>query len=285
MTKLQIAVSVVLCVLFACGGMVAGREMPAVVKPTASAVAVDPASLVKGAPATLDMPFIAADVSHTLEPFYYLQGLSDAHIGFFGAEKLFWDEFEPSESSGYQWDAYDDVIREIEARGGDILPTIWSISTWATEVPSSASPSSAPRAEYRQQYSDLIYAFMERYDHDGADDDMPGLVYAHNYLQIEDEAENLGDAWIDSAACDVHPDESEARFRCAADEYGEMLELAYQAAHAANPDAQVVSFSFNFGDYFDDNPASFPSISPKAQYRLAFLDQVFVHYTGLRYIA
>jgi hypothetical protein len=87
---------------------------------------------------------------------------------------------------------------------------------------------------------------MEGYDHDGVED-MPGLRYAHRYLQIEDEAENLGDSWVDGPACGAHGKDSEARFRCGADEYGEMLKLAYPAAHAANPDAKIFSFSFNFG--------------------------------------
>jgi len=269
MSRLQIVVLGVLCISLSSGCVVMRHRAPPTVEPTTMPT--------EKQPTISRVPFIAADVAHTFEPFQYLQGLSDAHISFFGAEKLFWHAFEPDEFLGYQWDEYDAVIHEVESVGGDVLPTIWSISTWATEVPSAENPSSAPKPEYRQRYASFVQAIMERYDHDGVDD-MPGLLYAHNYLQIEDEAENLGDSWISSVACDAYRRRTDAHFRCAANEYGEMLKLAYQAAHTANPDAKVVSFSFNFGDYFDANPASFPSIPPD-EHRLAFLDEVFAKYS------
>jgi hypothetical protein len=82
-------------------------------------------------------------------------------------------------------------------------------------------------------------------------------------------------AEIDGPACSSHGKDSDERFRCAADEYGEILKLAYQATHAANPDSKVLSFSFNFGDFLDANPAGFPDTPSFARNRLAFLDQVF----------
>jgi len=277
MARSPTVISAIVTTLLLSGCAATTRTAPATLEPP-----IGPTAPCTAKVATLEVPFVAADVSRALEPFQNLQNLqslADAGIRFYGAEKVFWDDLEPSASSGYQWNEYDAVIREVEALGGDVLPTIWSVSSWATTVPSAANPSSAPAPEHRQRYSDLIEAFVARYDCDGVND-MPGLLYAHDYLQIEDEAENLGDAWIESPACAEHEEASEARFRCAADEYGATLQIAHQAAHAANPDTQVVSFSFNFGDHFDHNPAGMPSISLFAQRRLAFLDQVLTHYSA-----
>jgi len=149
----------------------------------------------------------------------------------------------------------------------DLIPTIWSISTWATEQSSISKPSSPPKEEYKNRYYDFIKAFIERYDNDGFKD-MVNLKYAHNYLVIEDEAQNLGDSWI-APSC------SRNDFLCAAEKYGEMLKLAYNAAHEANPDSIVVSFSFNPGDYFDNNYNIRP---PETEPKIIFLNKVFTDY-------
>jgi hypothetical protein len=112
--------------------------------------------------AGLEMPFLAADISRSFEPFRYLQGFGDAGIAFFGAEKLFWNDFEAEPFSGYDWEAYDAVIREVESIGGDILPTIWSISTWTTAVRSAEPPASAPRPEYRERCAGFVRALHGR---------------------------------------------------------------------------------------------------------------------------
>jgi hypothetical protein len=220
-------------------------------------------------PAVTTSSFIGVDASRTHEPFEYVQSFVDSNIKIFGAEKEYWQDFEPTPTSGYKWDSYDNAIKNVEEIGGSMYPTIWSVSSWATKVPSPEKPASAP--EYADRYVKFIKAFIERYDNDSIDD-MPGLGYAHNYLQIEDEAENLGDAWTGSDACTTSEPESHDRQRCAAQEYGEMLKLAYKAAHEANSNTKIISFSFNPGDYFDNNPIVNQRLS---NYKLAFLDEVF----------
>lgn len=216
--------------------------------------------------------FIGVDASRTHEPFEYVQSFEDSNIKIFGAEKEYWQDFEPTATSGYKWDSYDNAIKNVEAIGGIMYPTIWSVSSWATKVPSPEKPASAP--EHEDRYFKFIKAFIERYDNDNIDD-MPGLRYAHNYLQIEDEAENLGDAWTGSDACNTYEPKSHDRQRCAAQEYGEMLKLAYKAAHEANTNSKIISFSFNPGDYFDNNPIVNQRLS---NYKLAFLDEVYENY-------
>ncbi|MCL6099994.1 MAG: T9SS type A sorting domain-containing protein [Bacteroidetes bacterium] len=224
--------------------------------------------------------FIGTDVGDWFaepSPYDYLQPAAENKITFYGMERLFWYLIEPTKTSGYDWVLYDSIIQKIDAVNGDISPTIRSLSTWATEPPAyinpGKKPSSIPKPEYRQRYYDFIKAFMERYDNDGIDD-MPGLKYAHNYLQIEDEAENLGDSWSPSSACSNYT--GDAHYRCAAQEYGETLKLAYQAAKEANPNAKIISFSFNPGDYFDNNPSGNLPSNPKT----TFLNEVFANYSG-----
>jgi hypothetical protein len=277
MRRFRIFSLTILCLLLLANCGIRRPSSPMDSAPTPDSASTRPGMPQTVQPGEMEIPFLAADVSRSFEPFQYLQDLSKAGILFFGAEKLYWNDFQADESSGYAWESYDSVMREIEAVGGDILPTIWSISTWAVGVPSTDGPASAPAPGYGPDYAAFIQAFMERYDHDGIDD-MPGLRYAHDYLQIEDEAENLGDSWTAGPSCGAHDRDSEAYFHCAADEYGDMLALAYRAAHRANPDAIVLSFSFNFGDFFDANPEGLPTAAPFAENRLAFLDQVFTGY-------
>ncbi|MBN1523762.1 MAG: hypothetical protein JW904_04720 [Spirochaetales bacterium] len=219
------------------------------------------------------MPFIGVDVSRDLHPLDYIHSLKEAGIACFGAEKVFWNDIEPASASGYRWTVYDDAVKKIEAAGGDILPTIWCVSSWATEKPSIGNPSSMPQNKFRQRYYDFIRAFVERYDGDGISD-MPGLKRGHHYLQIEDEAQNLGDSWIASQALDIYKSDSMQYYRYAAKEYGEMLRSAYSAAHTANPHSKIISFSFNFGDYFNRNPSEVFETNP----RMAFLNEIMINY-------
>jgi hypothetical protein len=192
----------------------------------------------------------------------------DADLRVFGVDEIHWESLEPSESSGYLWDSYDAAIQQIQACGGEAFPTIWSISAWATPGPNA----SAPKPEYRDRYGQFIREFVERYDNDGTDD-MPGLTSRHRYVQIEDEAENTGTYWSMGPECAALPTANE-RYRCAGREYGEMLKLAYGGAKEADSSIQVVSFSFNTGDIFDDNPLA----APQGIAKYAFLDEVLTNY-------
>jgi hypothetical protein len=228
-----------------------------------SFLGVDGQSLVAGQPDTF--------------AFEHLDGLSENGISFYGDEKLFWHNFEPDSPLGgihvYYWDSYDEIVQRVEAVGGEIAPTIWCSSSWGTVVSAEQNPASMPIDA--QDYADFIKAFVERYDFDGGVEDMPGLKSAHNFLQIEDEAENIGDAWAASSNCDQYLNDDQAYNRCAAREYGETLKIAYLAAKEANPDVQIISFSFNPGDFFDDNP-KVSGVPENA--KVAFLDEVFKNY-------
>jgi hypothetical protein len=219
--------------------------------------------------------FIGVDVSREHEVFKYLRSFEDANIKIFGAEKEYWQDFESSAVSGYGWASYDNSVSHVEAVEGIVIPTIWSVSDWATREPSPTMPASAPAQKHEGRYSDFIKAFMERYDNDGVED-MPRLKFAHNYIQIEDEAQNHGDSFRFSSDCDKHNTGTKEHYKCGANEYGRMLKIAYEAAHEANPRAQVISFSFNFGDYFDKNPTH-----KRVQHnKTAFIDEVFTNYNS-----
>ena len=207
--------------------------------------------------------------------FSYLTSFTKNGIYSFGSEKEFWGLIEPSKGK-YDWANYDSKIKKVETVKGDIYPTIWSGSEWGSSA-ETLKPSSIPKSEYRQNYKDFIKSFMERYDKDG-ENDMPGLEYAHNYLQIEDEAQNLGDAWQASSNCDSKKTDQTAYYQCGAQEYGETLKLAYEGARETNPNSKIISFSFNPGDYFDQN--IYPSISPNSNPKVAFFDYVFKNYNS-----
>lgn len=212
------------------------------------------------------------------DAFGYLDSTRASGINFYGDENVVWRTMEPDPPAGgpvYYWSNFDKVIKYVEGVEGDVFPTILSSSDWATVVPAPVvRPSSMPLPQYEQSYYDFIKAFMERYDKDGIDD-MPGLMYAHNYLQIEDEAENLGDAWRVSPACNPYINDVRAYYKCAADEYGRTLKLAYLAAKDASEDSMIASFSFNPGDYFDNNPVQAPPMNMK----LVFMDRIFREYS------
>lgn len=225
--------------------------------------------------------FLGADgVTYSAGYFDHTSSIAQEGITFFGDEQLLWNDFEPNSPvagvHAYDWWGYDDTVRKIEAVNGDIAPTLMSASGWGTIFTpylNGRKPSSKPKSANKNDYYLFVRAFMERYDKDGKDD-MDGLLYAHNYLQIEDEAQNLGDSFSASGDCDIYSPDSAEYYRCAATEYGQMLKIAYLAAHDANPNARVISFSFNPGDYFDDNPPAPPPPEPK----LEFLDELFTKY-------
>ncbi len=218
--------------------------------------------------------FIGADILGVLwsnELAYNLAGLVDAKITTLGAEKVYWQHLEPSVDSGIQWQEFDALLSNVQQVGGNITPTIWSVSSWATRVADEQAPSSAPTTIFENRYKDFIRSFVERYDADGVDD-MQGILRPIEYLQIEDEAQNLGDSWNESSSCDFLT--QTALYECAANEYGQMLKLAYAAAHEADADIKVVSFSFNPGDYFDNNTEQSPVVAE----RLVFLETVYTNF-------
>jgi hypothetical protein len=204
----------------------------------------------------------------------YITALTDAGIYSFGSDKLFWLDVEKSPTSGYNPEYPDDIVRKIEMVKGDLCFTLYNVSTWATEVPSERNPASAAKSNYKNRYFRYVRAFAERYDKDGKHD-MPGLKYAHNYFQIEDEQALSG--WIGTAECEYlsKTGDEDATYRCLAEAYGEHLKTAYEAIKSANPLAKVITIAFNPGDFFDVNPA-LTDIPLRG--RLIFLDMLIKQY-------
>jgi len=187
-----------------------------------------------------------------------------AHLDLFGAAgiKVYgqgwvsWNTIEPTPPfegiHNYNWSTLDKDIQEIEAVGGRLQPNLMADAPWAIET--TQAWSSPPKDDIIcaqdnpnmgmscwEAWRDFVSAVVERYDNDGFND-MDGLQRAHLYWQIGSEYENVGQ-W------------NTADGNQRAEKYVELLKVAYEAAEQANLDAKIISFSFNFGDVFDDNPS------------------------------
>lgn len=164
-----------------------------------------------------------------------------------------WDIIEPKPPIAgkhtYNWNIADRVVKEWTGTNFNIYLVLKSYSPWAT------------RAEYAghkggcfagsipndiNDYKDWVKAVAERYDKDGVDD-MPGLVKAINYFEIESEAQH------------------EACWKGGSSDYLKLLEAANIAIKSANPNAKIVLSGINFGDLFDDLP-NLGTITERAQF-------------------
>jgi hypothetical protein len=248
--------------------------------------------------------YIGTDSIWTNESWNYVSNLASKGITRFGQETCRWGSIEISEASGYDWSHLDVQISEVEssASNASMFVTLWCCSTWGTERDcSSGKPSSKPKSFYTSKYQSWVQTAVERYDYDGISD-MSGLKRAHLDYQIEDEAQNHGNVWQSSTDCSTGKEKNYDQIgdndgtcetgeqciddmydqqECSGYEYGETLKLAYNGAKAANSNVRIWSFSFNPGDYFDNNPAS-PNPSD-AGGRYTFANYVFNNYGSYMY--
>jgi len=185
----------------------------------------------------------------------YLGLCCEAGLKTVGQEFVSWNAIEPAPPDqgvhSYDWSKLDQDVTEIEAVGGRFTPTLIPDAAWAVEA--TQAHSSPPKDEAAcalanpdmgmscwEAWRYFVSAVVERYDNDNTDD-MPGLQSSHLYYQIGTEYENV-EQW-DTASGTQR-----------VEKYAALLQAAYEAAKQANLEAKIISFSFSFGDGFDDNP-------------------------------
>jgi hypothetical protein len=185
----------------------------------------------------------------------YLSLCCQAGLRTVGQEFVSWSAIEPAPAHQgihtYEWSALDQDVTQTEAAGGRLSLTLIPDADWAVEV--TQAESSPPKdgamcasanpemgMSCWQAWSDFVGAVVERYDNDGVND-MPSLQYAHLHYQIGTEYENT-EQW------------NTADGTQRVEKYTTLLQTAHQAAKQANAEAKIISFSFNFGDGFDNNP-------------------------------
>lgn len=160
-----------------------------------------------------------------------------------------WNIVQPKEDGPYDWRYVDSVVKNYQEYDFEIFMQTICNAEWAVEPKESPGTglfvARPPREgtlndpnKYRRAYADFIYAVVERYDGDGIDD-MPGLQKPITHLEIESEAQHEGYWQVPSEKDPI-------------EEYIKLLEIAYKAAHNANPDVVVILNGINFGDIFDD---------------------------------
>ena len=130
-----------------------------------------------------------------------------AQTGFVWMRQVFaWDEIE-GERDEYDWVAYDRIVEEAAARDLRLAAVLWQSPAWAAPDPT------APPADLAD-FAAFAGRLAERYG---------GQI---DVYQIWDEP-NLASGWGGEPASAV--------------EYAALLEAAYTAIHAADPDATVLT--------------------------------------------
>jgi len=138
----------------------------------------------------------------------------------------------------YNWMWLDKMVNEYQSAGfKDITFVLHSVNPWASDqkISKSHEAGSLPKREYLDDYENLVYNLVERYDKDGHDD-VKNLQYPVRYFEIESEA--------------VH----EGYWQGTVQEYGKLLEIAHKAAKKASPACRIILSGFLFLDVFDDYP-------------------------------
>ena len=149
---------------------------------------------------------------------------------------VIWGNIEP-EPGKYQWGPLDALVLEYQQAGFTGLQmNLTALSPWASSIlPALGNQGDTfPKEEYLDEYAAYVTAVVERYDHDGVDD-MPSLLYPVRDYGIEREFTGY---WPGSA-----------------DEYVRLLEIAYPAIKAADPEARVLLAALLMADIFDGNPS------------------------------
>jgi hypothetical protein len=151
-----------------------------------------------------------------------------------------WDQIESSRYA-YNWSAYDNRISGLRQRGLYPLVEIRGAPSWA--LASGQPPCGLLNSTGLQAYSEFITAMVERSDGDGTGD-MAGS-YIVRYWEIGNEVDKkASEGWSHYGLCyGENPNE-----------YAQLLARSWDAAHGADPEAQVV-----FGGLAYENCCDFNS--------------------------
>jgi O-antigen ligase len=144
---------------------------------------------------------------------YHLNLMQEAHI-YWVRQLVRWDNIETSQGvyDWATWDAILDVFAEFPQL--ELVAVIVDAPQWATSRPFDPTSQRTAPPDDPQTYADFIGAFAERYG---------GMV---DYYQVWDEP-NITLGWGNLPPNAIH--------------YVAMLQMAYQAIHAKDPSAQVIS--------------------------------------------
>jgi hypothetical protein len=184
----------------------------------------------------------------------------------------------------YRWGPLDKLVKEYQDAGFHLQMVLKAANPWASDTSrteggfkgrGNSSVSAPPKPEHRVNYHAWVAAIVERYDADGHHD-MPGIKYPVLYWEIESEAQHEG------------------YWRGSAQEYGELLKLAHDAAKEACPESRIILSGMNVGDLFYGEPtereleksmASLPEFHRKGveflQYTMSlvdYFDVIELHY-------
>jgi hypothetical protein len=147
-----------------------------------------------------------------------------------------WGNMQAGPDSPYKWDRIDRFVQAYQQAGFSHLSLIITArALWAaSDPPTLGHPGDFfPKPESEDDYATYVRAFVERYDHDGVDD-MPGLRSPVTLFGFEPEYSTF---W---------PGDAESYMR--------LLQLAYPAVKAANPNAEVMAAGLLMTDVFNGYP-------------------------------
>jgi hypothetical protein len=156
-----------------------------------------------------------------------------------------WGHMQNGPDAAIDFSLTDSYVREYQQAGfTDVVLALKENSSWASRGASDP----APQPQYLDAYAHWVGAVVERYDDDGHDD-MPGLLHPVRFYEIGTEFSTYEPEPVD--------------------EYLEVLEAAYGAAHEASSTAQVAHAAFLVTTAFKDDPtadeyaAAFAAVSPR----------------------
>lgn len=175
------------------------------------------------------------------ETVVYFDDLVDSQTSWVRNE-LSWSSVQRSdeEPAVYVWTHADKVVGAANHAGLNMVLTLHGAPSWARLY--SDSPNGPIHPDYIDDFAQFVAALVERYDGDG-DHDMPGSPVV-NHIEFYNEGDRRTEAgsrggWGDAPTA-----------------YADMLKAIHPAAHAANPDVQIL-FSGIAYDWFERNNGPF----------------------------
>jgi len=192
-------------------------------------------------PSTSSSPEPVNNPNFTISVEYGILGVADFYtasgVKYAKLQDAFaiWGNIEP-EPGKFVWAPLDALVKEYQLAGFTGLQIdLAALSPWAaSKAPAAGNQGDTfPKPEYLDDYVAFVTATVERYDMDGVMD-MPGLLFPVREYGIEREFTGY---WPGSA-----------------EEYIQLLRLAYPAVKAADPQANVLLVALLMADIFDGAP-------------------------------
>lgn len=158
-------------------------------------------------------------------------------------ESVQWGNMQTGPREDIDFEKFDRFVLDYQRRGfTELTISLKPHSRWASkDVRLLTSTNGSPKPEYEELFQEWVTAVVERYDGDGIDD-LEGLRWPVRYVEIGNEFSSY------------QPEPVE--------EYLHTLRLAYEAAHAANPDVLVGHAAFLFApvNMAVDDPSEYDAV-------------------------